>query len=181
MWLWLSGPIFFSHNNIKCSLKKLILLVSQEVWTWACVGFEITQWLNSSIVTNSEGGFWVGFGGWGCFLFGWFGVCFLFLCFSLAFYPLTVSQQGVSQPEVAEFSSLSVCPPEKLKSQSHTNRPTGQEWKSYSGPSEAHSAMSSLLDLSRDCHNQQIFVFLQTWRILAPFPPLLITILLAWR
>lgn len=101
---------------------------------------------------------WV-FVGWGCFLFGWFEVCFLFLCFSLAFYTFTLSQQGESQSEVAEFSSLSMRSPEKLKSQSHINRPTVQEWKSCSWPSEAHSAMSSLLDLSRVSHNSQIFVF----------------------
>lgn len=61
MWLWLSRQNFFFHNNTKCSLRKFILLVSQEVWTSACVGFEITEWLNSTIETNSEGEVWVGF------------------------------------------------------------------------------------------------------------------------
>lgn len=60
--------LFLFHNRIKFSLRKLILLVSQEVWTWACVGLEIIQWLNSSIDTNSDREVWVGFCWVGLFL-----------------------------------------------------------------------------------------------------------------
>lgn len=78
---------FFSHNNTKCSLRKFILLVSQEVWTWACVGFEITEWLNSTIETNSEGEVWVGFCWVGLF-FVWlvWGVLLISLFFTCILY-----------------------------------------------------------------------------------------------
>lgn len=60
---------------MQCSLGKLIVLVSQEVWAlaWACVSLAIPQWLKSSIETSSIGGVCVAFCWGGVVLFGWFG------------------------------------------------------------------------------------------------------------
>ena len=73
---------------MKYSLGKLILLVSQEVWARACVGFEIPQWLNSLTETNSEV-----FVGWFFCLFVLLS-SFLIFVFTCTLYFDSVTERG---------------------------------------------------------------------------------------